>query len=195
MSRAEQKEKRRREILSAALDLFIRKGYAATRIQDIAKAVGMSVGLLFHYFKSKEELYEELVKIGISGTHEFVSENSNEEPLEFFRSAANKIFHLFKTQPFVVKMFMLMSPAANNDALPESVKKLLAAHDGINPSAKIIRKGQKNGTIKKGNPVALSVAFWGAVSGIAELIAMYPDFPVPDGEWLVDILRNDKVKK
>ena len=190
MNRAEQKEKRRWEILSAALDLFIRKGYAATRIQDIAGAVGMSVGLLFHYFKSKEELYEELIKIGISGPHDFAGGN-DEEPLDFFRSTAKEIFHLFKTQPFVAKMFILMSPAANNEALPESVRKLLVEHNGIAPSVKVIRKGQKNGTIRKGNPFALSVAFWGAVSGIAELIAIYPDFPVPDSDWLVSILRND----
>lgn len=36
------------------LDLFIRKGYAATKISDIAEHVGMSVGLLFYYFESKD---------------------------------------------------------------------------------------------------------------------------------------------
>lgn len=53
-TRDEQKEKRRKEILTAGLDLFIRKGYSATKIKDIAEHVGMSVGLLFHYFESKE---------------------------------------------------------------------------------------------------------------------------------------------
>lgn len=41
-SRAEQKEKRRQEILEAALDQFIRRGYAATKIKDITEAAGMS---------------------------------------------------------------------------------------------------------------------------------------------------------
>lgn len=194
MNRTEQREKQRWEILSAALDLFIKKGYAATRIQDIAKAVGMSVGLLYHYFKSKEKLYEELIKIGIAGPNDFINAN-NDEPLAFFRSTLKNIFHLFKTQPFVTKMFLLMSPAANNDGLPDSVKKLLADHDGIRPSVHIIKKGQRNGSIRKGDPVALSVAFWGAVSGIAELIAIYPDFPVPDSEWLIDILRSSKTQE
>ena len=65
--REEQREKRREEILAAGLDLFIRKGYVATKISDIAAQVGMSVGLLFHYFQSKENLYEELIKYGIQG--------------------------------------------------------------------------------------------------------------------------------
>ena len=53
MNRKEQKEKRRKEILAVGLDLFVRKGYAATKTQDISQEAGMSEGLLFHYFASK----------------------------------------------------------------------------------------------------------------------------------------------
>ena len=67
--RQEQKEQRRQEILYAALNLFVTKGYAATTITDIAESVSMSVGLLFHYFESKEKLYEELVRMGLEGTN------------------------------------------------------------------------------------------------------------------------------
>lgn len=66
-TRNEQKEKRRQEILNSGLDLFIHKGFTATKISDIAKKAKMSVGLLFHYFKSKEHLYEELIKFAMSG--------------------------------------------------------------------------------------------------------------------------------
>ena len=190
MNRAEQKEKRREEILSAALDLFISKGYAATRIQDIAGKVGMSVGLLFHYFESKEKLYEELIRIGISGPQSILTTIGG-EPLEFFRTAAREIFRYLKTEPFVAKMFLLMSQASINDSAPESVKALLAGFNSITPSAKKIRKGQRNGVIREGNPVALAVAFWGAVQGIAELAALMPGIPLPDSEWIVDIIRKD----
>ena len=57
-TRKEQKERRRQEIINAALELFVSKGYAATKITDIAKRVNMSIGLMFHYFESKEALYE-----------------------------------------------------------------------------------------------------------------------------------------
>ena len=53
VSRQEQRERRREEILRAALRLFVRKGYAGTKVGDIAEAVGMSTGLMFHYFESK----------------------------------------------------------------------------------------------------------------------------------------------
>ena len=53
MTRKEQKEERRKAILMTALTLFVENGYHETRISDIAQAVPMSTGLLFHYFESK----------------------------------------------------------------------------------------------------------------------------------------------
>ena len=189
MDRKEQKEKRRWEILAVGLDLFVRKGYSATKTQDISRAAGMSEGLLFHYFESKEKLYEELVKIGVSGPRNVLSAIHG-EPLEYFSTAAREIFQYIKTEPFVAKMFVLMAQASINEAAPESVKKLLAGFDAISSSVKIIRRGQKKRTIREGNPRALASAFWGAVQGIAELAALNPETPIPDSEWIVDILRR-----
>ena len=183
------KEQRREEILAAGLDLFIRKGYAATKTQEISKAIGISEGLLFHYFESKERLYEELIRIGTSHPQTVLS-GIKSDPLEFFQKALREIFHHVKTKPFVAKMFVLMTQAQCNDAAPESVKKMLAKLDNITPSAKIIRRGQKNGSIKMGDPIALAIAFWGAVQGIAEQIALFPNNIVPNSEWIVDILRR-----
>ena len=189
MNRKEQKEKRREEILFIALDLFVRKGYAATKTQDVSKAAGISEGLLFHYFETKEKLYEELIKIGVSGPRAVMAEIKG-EPIEFFQTAAKQIFYYIETQPFVAKMFILMAQASVNEAAPEPVKKLLSSLDNISASVEKIKRGQKNGTIRKGNPTALSAAFWGAVQGIAELAALIPGIPIPDSEWIVDILRR-----
>ncbi len=51
--RDEQKEQRRQLIMDKAIELFAKKGYADTKIGDIAQAADMSVGLMFHYFESK----------------------------------------------------------------------------------------------------------------------------------------------
>lgn len=104
--RNEQREKRKQEILAAALDLFIRRGYAATKISDIAQSVGMSVGLLFHYFESKEKLYESLVRYGISGPMSTMG-FTGDESLRFFEETAEKIIHSIYEQPFIAKMFVL----------------------------------------------------------------------------------------
>lgn len=58
-------EARPDEVLDAALDLFIEKGFAATRVEDIAKRAGISKGAVYLYFPSKESLLEGLVKRAI----------------------------------------------------------------------------------------------------------------------------------
>lgn len=187
--RSEQREKRRQEILAAALDLLIRRGYAATKISDIAQSVGMSVGLLFHYFESKEKLYESLIQHGISGPMSTVRP-TDDEPLQFFEDTAEKVIRSINEQPFVAKMFVLMNQAFYNDAAPQSVKDLLRGFDIFTPTALLVKKGQANGTIREGDPNALAVAYWCAIQGIAEQIAVHPDFPCPKSTWIVDMIRK-----
>jgi AcrR family transcriptional regulator len=50
------------EVLEAALDLFARNGFAATRMQDIAKAAGLSKAAIYLYFPSKEDVFKALVE-------------------------------------------------------------------------------------------------------------------------------------
>jgi len=50
------------EVLDAALRLFVRKGFAATKVEDIAREAGLSKGAIYRYFSSKEDIFESLVK-------------------------------------------------------------------------------------------------------------------------------------
>jgi AcrR family transcriptional regulator len=58
-------EARPDEVLDAALDLFIEKGFAATRVDDIARRAGLSKGAVYLYFESKEKILEGLVRRAI----------------------------------------------------------------------------------------------------------------------------------
>jgi AcrR family transcriptional regulator len=53
------------EVLDAALDLFIERGFAATRVEDIARRAGLSKGAVYLYFASKEKILEGLVRRSI----------------------------------------------------------------------------------------------------------------------------------
>lgn len=59
--RERRKEARPGELLEAALDLFVEKGFAATRAEEVAQRAGVSKGTLFLYFQSKEELFKAVV--------------------------------------------------------------------------------------------------------------------------------------
>lgn len=66
--RERRKEARPGELLAAALDLFVEKGFAATRAEEVALRAGVSKGTLFLYFPSKDELFKAVVREHISGT-------------------------------------------------------------------------------------------------------------------------------
>ena len=55
-TRSEQAEARRQQIVDAALELFAQQGYSATTTKSIAQAVGVTEGLIFHYFPTKGDL-------------------------------------------------------------------------------------------------------------------------------------------
>jgi AcrR family transcriptional regulator len=59
---AERGADRRRELLDAAVRVFARKGFRAARVGDIAEEAGVAHGLLYHYFRSKDQVLETLFR-------------------------------------------------------------------------------------------------------------------------------------
>ncbi|SEF84844.1 transcriptional regulator, TetR family [Eubacterium ruminantium] len=189
MTRKEQKEERREKILMTALTLFVERGYYDTKITDIALAVPMSTGLMFHYFKSKEELLLELVKMGASGTRS-ASENGMADipPDIYLEKFLEQLFSYAKEQPWVFNMFVLMGQARRT-GMPEEARKIAQSVDTIDATAGLIRKGQETGAFHKGDAKLMSHCFWACVQGIMEEMAMDKDMKAPDPAWIVGILR------
>jgi len=64
-NRAERAAERRQAIIEAALDEFTARGFAATRLDDIAKRAGVAKGTIYLHFKDKESMFEELIRTAI----------------------------------------------------------------------------------------------------------------------------------
>jgi AcrR family transcriptional regulator len=64
-NRAERAAERRAAIVEAALDEFIARGFAATRLDDVAKRAGVAKGTIYLHFKDKESMFEELIRTAI----------------------------------------------------------------------------------------------------------------------------------
>jgi len=90
--RGRRKEARPGELLDAALDLFVEKGFAATRAEEVAARAGVSKGTLFLYFPTKEELFKAVVRENISGRFA----EWNEEFERFEGSAADMVRYCMK---------------------------------------------------------------------------------------------------
>ena len=188
MTRNEQKEERRRQILFKALELFVTKGFNETKITDISQALGISTGLLFHYYESKEQLCLALVQMGLEGTNK-PQQNSYGTPIEYFEFFIRGLFEAAATQPWISQMFVLMNQA-RRPGIPEQIRNVALSVNQIDFSAKIIEEGQKSGCIRKGNPLALSAAFWCSIQGIMEAHAVNPEIPLPEVSWLMAILKD-----
>ena len=63
--RAERAAERRGAIIEAAMEEFISRGFAATRLDDIAKRAGVAKGTIYLHFKDKESMFEELIRTAI----------------------------------------------------------------------------------------------------------------------------------
>jgi TetR/AcrR family transcriptional regulator len=87
--RERRKEARPGELLDAALDLFVEKGFSATRADEVATRAGVSKGTLFLYFQSKEDLFKAVVRENIANNfptwqEEFVNfEGSSADMLRY----------------------------------------------------------------------------------------------------------------
>lgn len=95
--RARRKEARPAEVIEAARDLFIARGYAATKLEDVAKKAGVSVGLPYLYFENKEGLFKAVVRESILPQFQMGEEMLNAytgSSEEFLRILAQKFWEM-----------------------------------------------------------------------------------------------------
>lgn len=87
-------------------------------------------------------------------------------------------------------MFVLMAEAQGSEATPEYIRQIAMKVNTIEQFVPIVEWGQKEGTIKEGEPIVISNAFWCSIQGTAEQYAVNQEIALPQAEWIVDIVRN-----
>lgn len=103
------RNKKQQLIMEVALRLFANEGYHATSVAKIAKEAGISKGLLYNYFKGKEELFKQLIDTHTQHILNLIKPNngnniSTEEANSFF----DKLFLLLKDQREEMKLYFQM---------------------------------------------------------------------------------------
>ena len=193
--RDEQREQRRQLIIDKAIELFAKNGYADTKIGDIAKAADMSVGLMFHYFESKEKLFEEIVLFGAGATNIPLKINF-ENPLDYFEGFLKMMFQYAKEYPRTIYLFTIMGQARRGNGIPPHIREIAMSVNQIEQSAEIIEAGQQYGYFREGDPYLLAFTFWGSVQGVMEQLAVHPEMlesgALPETDWLIGILSKER---
>jgi AcrR family transcriptional regulator len=110
------KQARPAEILDAALSMFAEKGYAGTRMDEIAKRAGVTKGTIYLYFENKEAVFKTLVRESIGATLAGVTANMGNfkgPAKELIRFALGTMGHLLTTSDRVVLPKIIIAESGN----------------------------------------------------------------------------------
>jgi AcrR family transcriptional regulator len=159
----------RNKISSAAIKLFAKKGFAATSVQDIANSAGISIGLLYRHYKTKDDLFNELVSYAASGLEEIVKKfKIDSSPIELIRQFTLEILNELKKDDEFAKFFMIMNQSSTMDEPSPQVQNLnIQSETMLQQTVCLIEKGQKLGQFKEGSATEMAFYYFASIQGLA----------------------------
>jgi TetR/AcrR family transcriptional regulator, fatty acid metabolism regulator protein len=154
---------RRRKILDAAIRVFARQGYHNCRVSDIADEAGVAYGLVYHYFKSKDqvmnELFTERWSLLLAAIDE--ADRGAGSPRSKLDAVAGFIIDSYRHDPQLMKVIIVEVTRAANSFGRTHMEEIRRAYEGI---AKIVSDGQAQGTFRDTvDPQFASMWFYGAI--------------------------------
>ena len=154
---------RRRQILDAAVRVFARQGFHASRVSDIAREAGVAYGLVYHYFNSKEqvlnELFTERWSLLLAAIEEIDAQSI--PPREKLDAVAGFIIDSYRHDRELMKVIIVEVTRAANSFGRTHLPEINRAYEQI---AKIVRDAQAEGTFRGDiDPVIVSMWFYGAI--------------------------------
>ncbi len=189
------RNKRRNTILNESLKLFAYKGYKSVSIDDISNACNAAHSLVYHYFRSKDEIYSEVILLAKDRLKELIniSEISqNESPTAKIRTVLDNLLNGLKgkNRLKVASSLILIL----NTAFEEDVLKLPKEKRPWFMFLKEIERGQELGEIPDGDPKeynATIIAFLRGVA-IASIGIKEEYFVVPSVEIIMKSLKKEE---
>ena len=148
------KDARPAEILDAALAVFAQKGFAATKLDDVAAKAGITKGTIYLYFDSKQALFEALARQSVGAQIQQVTAqlaNFSGTSAELLRFVLSTMGHFAMTSDRVVLPRLVLAEAANFPQLAEFWRREIVER-GIALMSGIIQRGIDRGEFRKIEP-------------------------------------------
>jgi TetR/AcrR family fatty acid metabolism transcriptional regulator len=164
VARAERQADRRRQILEAAVHVFARNGFHASRVGDVAEEAGVAYGLVYHYFKSKEELLETIFRDTWTQMLERINEveQSGVPAAEGVRQVTALLLRTWRRDPDLVRV--LVREVTRNPNVQKEIEEITHAMEALEG---IIRRGQETGEFRSEiDPRLGAVVFYGALDEV-----------------------------
>jgi AcrR family transcriptional regulator len=157
---------RRRQILDAAVRVFARQGFHACRVSDIADEAGVAYGLVYHYFRSKEEVLDTLFTERWDILLQVIRDvDADDGPARAkLRAIAAFIFDSYRHDPDLMKVIVVeVTRAANTFGLTHAAR-IREAYDLM---AEVVAKAQEAGALRGDvSPRFAALAFYGVVEQV-----------------------------
>ncbi len=157
---------KRDRILEAAVKVFARSGFHATRVSEVAKAAGVADGTIYLYFKSKEELLVSLFEDRIERLLTFMREELPKKPNApaKLRAVIDMQLGLLEHERELAEVITVILRQSTRLMKEFAAPRFLAYLDGI---AKIVAEGQASGDFRRDvSPHIAARAVFGALDGI-----------------------------
>lgn len=184
------RDERREQIKKAALKVFALRGLVGTKMNMIAKEAGISQGLSYRYYSSKDELFIELVQEAMEETADAFASlgHMKGSPTEIIKTLTTKMLDGSNRHSF-----MLIQQVQTSDEVPDKAKEIVQRYSTtsfIEQLIPIFKNGQEKGEFCKGDPAELLILYFSVLSGLMLLQTgeMEQDH-VPDIHILMKMLR------
>lgn len=158
---------KRERILDAAVRVFAKSGFHATRVADVAKAAGVADGTIYLYFESKDELLRSLFEDRVGRLLAFVKESLDKHESAKAKLAAIIELQLgvYEGEPELAEVMTVILRQSTKLLKEHARPGFMAYLDGI---ATIVAAGQKNGEFRNDvSPHFVARSLFGAIDGIA----------------------------
>jgi TetR/AcrR family transcriptional regulator, fatty acid metabolism regulator protein len=157
---------KRRLILDAAVRVFARQGFHTCRVSDIADEAGVAYGLVYHYFRSKDEVLDTLFlerwNVMLDAIREVdAKEQRGRDKLE---AIASFIVESYRHDPDLMKVIIVEVTRAANSFGQTHLAKITEAYNLIGV---VVEKAQATGEFRKDvSPQFAAMAFYGAIEQV-----------------------------
>lgn len=168
--RERERAERRRQILDAAREVFLQKGFRATTMDEIAQRAELGKGTLYSYFRSKEELYVAVMNEGLEILFDRIEETLALplEPEEVIRRLGEVYYRYYLEHRDYFRVFFFLE---HGDVAKELPRELIQGNIErgvrcLELFSRVVQRGVQQGVFAPVDPWKAAVAFWGATNGI-----------------------------
>ncbi len=192
------KEERKQEIVKTACKLFAERGYYNTTIPDIAEAMGMSVGNLYNYFSSKEELAKYIMKYSskLLGDEIRKINEENISTKEKIYKIVRRFFEIAQEQPELIEYFLRVF-LSNREVFEEGCEGFLCVNEVVTELMLFLEEGARKGDLRQQDFFPAFVTLMGPLGGMVFLQGenVMPKTPIEYSDELAEniwrALKND----